>query len=35
MTHHLLPEIDRAWLGAVTNCFLIRDPAEVDGRVIG
>jgi hypothetical protein len=29
MTHHLLPEIDRAWLGAVTNCFLIRDPAEV------
>jgi Sulfotransferase domain len=29
MTHHLLPEIDRAWLGAVTNCFLIRGPAEV------
>lgn len=29
MTHHLLPHIDRAWLGAVTNCFLIRDPAEV------
>lgn len=29
MTHHLLAEIDRAWLGAVTNCFLIRDPAEV------
>ena len=29
MTHHLLPEIDRAWLSAVTNCFLIRDPAEV------
>jgi hypothetical protein len=29
MTHHLLPEIDRVWLGAVTNCFLIRDPAEV------
>jgi hypothetical protein len=29
MTHHLLPEIDRAWLGSVTNCFLIRDPAEV------
>jgi len=29
MTHHLLPEIDRAWLGNVTNCFLIRDPAEV------
>ncbi|MFN2624285.1 MAG: HAD family hydrolase, partial [Chthoniobacterales bacterium] len=29
MTHHLLPEIDRGWLEAVTNCFLIRDPAEV------
>jgi len=29
MTHHLLPEIDRAWLAAVTNCFLIRDPREV------
>ena len=29
MTHHLLPQIDRAWLGAVTNCFLIRDPREV------
>lgn len=29
MTHHLLPEIDRSWLRAVTNCFLIRDPREV------
>jgi Sulfotransferase domain len=29
MTHHLLPEVDRQWLGAVANCFLIRDPAEV------
>jgi hypothetical protein len=29
MTHHLLPEIDRDWLGAITNCFLIRDPREV------
>lgn len=29
MTHHLLPQIDRAWLPLVTNCFLIRDPAEV------
>jgi hypothetical protein len=29
MTHHLLPEVDRQWLGAVTNCFLIRDPKEV------
>ena len=25
----LLPEIERAWLARVTNCFLIRDPAEV------
>jgi hypothetical protein len=29
MTHHLLPEVDREWLTDVTNCFLIRDPAEV------
>ena len=29
MTHHLLPEVDRSWLDRVTNCFLIRDPAEV------
>jgi hypothetical protein len=29
MTHHLLPQVDREWLGAVTNCFLIRDPREV------
>src|SRR5215471_20512894 len=29
MTHHLLPEVDRQWLGGVTNCFLIRDPREV------
>src|SRR5207237_7071826 len=29
MTHHLLPEIDRGWLGPVTNCFLVRDPREV------
>jgi Sulfotransferase domain len=29
MTHHLLPEVNRDWLGAVTNCFLIRDPREV------
>jgi Sulfotransferase domain len=29
MTHHLLPAIDRSWLECVTNCFLIRDPAEV------
>jgi hypothetical protein len=29
MTHHLLPGIDRGWLGQVTNCFLIRHPREV------
>lgn len=29
MTHHLLPGIDRAWIAGLTNCFLIRDPAEV------
>jgi hypothetical protein len=29
MTHHLLPHISREWLRLVTNCFLIRDPAEV------
>ena len=29
MTHHLLPDIARDWLRDVTNCFLIRDPAEV------
>jgi hypothetical protein len=29
MTHHLLPEVGREWIGSLTNCFLIRDPAEV------
>ena len=29
MAHHLLPEVDRGWLGEVVNCFLIRDPREV------
>ncbi|MGH8162796.1 MAG: hypothetical protein ACREP1_00510, partial [Rhodanobacteraceae bacterium] len=29
MTHHLLPEVERSWLSNLTNCFLIRDPAEV------
>src|SRR5256714_3084119 len=29
MTHHLLPEVEREWLLGLTNCFLIRDPAEV------
>ncbi len=29
MTHHLLDHIGRDWMDGVTNCFLIRDPAEV------
>jgi hypothetical protein len=29
MTHHLLPCMDLAWVHALTNVFLIRDPAEV------
>jgi Sulfotransferase domain len=29
MAHHLLPEVGREWLGAVMNCFLIRDPRAV------
>ncbi len=29
MTHHLLPEVSRDWLAQMTNCFLIRDPAQV------
>ena len=29
MTHHLLSGMDRGWLGAMMNCFLIRDPREV------
>lgn len=29
MTHHLLPEMDRSWIGKLTNCFLIRNPREV------
>jgi Sulfotransferase domain len=29
MTHHLLPEVSREWLGQVTNCFLIRNPREM------
>jgi hypothetical protein len=31
MAHHLLPGIDRSWLGALTNAYLIRDPDEVVG----
>jgi hypothetical protein len=29
MTHHLLPTVDRQWIAAMMNCFLIRDPREV------
>ncbi len=29
MTHHLLPNIGREWLGRLTNAFLIRDPREM------
>ncbi len=29
MTHHMLDHIDLAWTNTLTNCFLLRDPAEV------
>lgn len=29
MTHHLLPQVDRGWIGELSNAFLIRDPAEM------
>ncbi|MBX3317653.1 MAG: hypothetical protein KF902_12425 [Phycisphaeraceae bacterium] len=29
MAHHLLPSMGRDWVAGLTNCFLIRDPAEV------
>src|SRR5688572_11513712 len=29
MTHHFLPHMEKGWLGALTNCFLIRHPREV------
>lgn len=29
MTHHLIPELPREWIGSLTNVLLIRDPAEV------
>ncbi len=29
MTHHLLPAMDRGWIGQLTNVLLIRDPHEV------
>jgi hypothetical protein len=29
MTHHMLPDIGRDWLGDLTHAYLIRDPAHV------
>ena len=29
MTHHLLPDMERDWLGALTHGFLLRHPREV------
>jgi hypothetical protein len=29
MTLHLLPQLDRAWLASLVNCFLIREPEAV------
>ena len=29
MAHHLLPQVEREWIGQLTNCFLIRDQARV------
>ncbi|MFG1604436.1 HAD family hydrolase [Actinoplanes sp. NPDC049265] len=29
MTHHLLPEVGRDWIGELANAYLIRDPAHV------
>jgi hypothetical protein len=29
MSHHLLPQVERDWIRALTNVFLIRDPDEV------
>jgi hypothetical protein len=29
MTHHMVPAIGRAWLGRMSNAFLIRDPQAV------
>lgn len=29
MTHHMLPGYDRAWIGKLTNAFLIRSPERV------
>jgi len=29
MTHHLVPDIERSWIGGLTNVVLIREPREV------
>ncbi len=29
MTQHMIPALDRSWINACTNVFLIRDPARV------
>jgi len=29
MAHHLLPHVDRGWLGDFRNCLLLRDPRRV------
>ena len=29
MTLHLLPQLERGWLGSLSNCFLIREPEAV------
>ncbi len=29
MTHHLLPDVGREWIGQLANAYLIRDPALV------
>jgi hypothetical protein len=29
MTHHLIPQLPRDWIGSLTNVLLIREPAEV------
>lgn len=29
MAHHLLPEIDRAWVRGMANCFLVREPRKM------
>lgn len=34
MTHHLLPVIERGWLGLVQNAFLIRAPREMIASLV-